>query len=276
MKHFFKSAEPPCLQTYRSSKPSDSWDQMRDDSLNFGKAVYDCIAELISTDQGSLCAYCEIEISRSLNTYRVDHFVSKSLADSQHNWGLDWSNMVACCKGGENQYTLGCNHFEKPRRKNLSCDAHVNRLVQKGCIGMLPLDDRRGVVINPLLMPTTRILLRFDTDQGKLDPHPRRCADTALEGNRYSSTFELVENTIRVFNLNCPRLCRARKEWFDELEDKLEEEKEAGHSAEDVRVAFCEWLLSPPYPSFYKVSRFWLGPIAEAFLRDQGSVLAEP
>lgn len=266
MKQVFKSAEPPCLKAYRSSRPSDSWDQMKNNSQYYGKAVYDCIAELILIDQGGLCAYCEIEISRSLNTFRIDHFVAKSLSNLAHNWGLDWENMLACCKGGENQHTRGRNHFEEPRRKNLSCDAHVNRLVQKGGAG-IPLDDRRGLVINPLSLRTSPLLIRFDTDQGTLKPHPQRCAGISIEGNKYSSTFELLENTIRVFNLNCPRLCRARKDWFDELEDKLETERQAGRSAADVSSELCEHLLSPPYPSFFTVSRLWLGPIAEEFLQ---------
>jgi uncharacterized protein (TIGR02646 family) len=277
MKQVFKSAEPPCLQAYRSSKPSDGWDQMKNNSQYFGQAVYDCIAELVSADQGGLCAYCEIEISRSpLNTFRVDHFVAKSLSSSRHNWGLDWENMLACCKGGENQYTRGRNHFEKPRSKNLSCDAHVNRLAQKDGTGM-PLDDRRGLVINPLSLPTSPLLIRFDTDQGALEPHPQRCAEISLEGNKHASTYELVENTIRVFNLNCPRLCRARKDWFDELEDKLEATRQAGRSAAEISSELCEVLLSPPYPSFFTVSRLWLGPIAEEFLqRNQLSSISEP
>lgn len=276
MKQVFKSAEPPCLQAYRTSKPSDSWDQMKNNSQHFGQAVYDCIAELISTDQGGLCAYCEIDISRSLNTLRVDHFVAKSLSSSRHNWGLDWVNMLACCKGGENQYTRGRNHFEKPILKNLSCDAHVNRLAQKGGAGM-PLDDRRGHVINPLSLHTSPLLIRFDTDQGTLEPHTQRCTMVSLEGNKYSSTIELVENTIRVFNLNCPRLCRARKDWFDELEDKLETERQAGRSAAEVSSELCELLLSPPYPSFFTVSRIWLGPVAEHFLqRNQILSIPEP
>ena len=267
MKQVFKSAEPPCLQAYRGANPSDSWDQMKNNSQYFGRAVHDCIAELISTDQGGLCAYCEIEISRSLNTFRVDHFVAKSLSDSQHNWGLNWGNMLACCKGGENEYTLGRNHFEKPRDENLSCDSHANKFAQKGGAGM-PLYDRRGLVINPLSLPTSPLLIRFDTDRGTLEPHPQRCAGISFAGNLLSSTFELIQNTIQVFNLNCPRLCRARKDWFDELEDNLEEvERQAGRSPAEVRSELCEHLLKPPYPSFFTVSRLWLGPIAEEFLQ---------
>lgn len=265
MKRVLKSPEPPCLQRYRSAKPSDTWEGMRNDSEHFGQAVYDCIAELTLNDQGGLCAYCEIDISRQLNTLRIDHFVARALSDEQRNWGLEWSNMLACCKGGENKHTRAVNHFEQPIRANLSCDAHVNRLVQKGG-ARFPLDDRRGVVLNPLTTGTLPTLFRFDADLGKLHPHPQRCAALSIEHSAHSTTFEIVDNTIRAYNLNCPRLCRARKEWFEELEQRLEEEIASGRAPEEVRMDLCLKLLKPPYPSFFTVSRLWLGEIAEAFL----------
>lgn len=268
MKRIFKSLEPPCLEAYREANPADSWEGMRNNAHGFGQAVYDCLAELALNDQGGLCAYCELDVSRQLNTFRVDHFVAKSLSNPQANWGLDWGNMLGCCKGGENKYVTVPNHYEKPKLANLSCDAHVNRLVQKGG-SKLQLDDRRGVVLNPLEIAIFPNLFQFDTDLGELQPHPQRCAAVTIENNHYATTFEFVDHTIRVFNLNCPRLCRARRDRFDELEDMLEEKIETGKTPQDVRTELCRQLLKPPYPPFFTVSRLWLGDIAEAFLQEE-------
>ena len=103
MKRIFKSPEPPCLNDYREANPADSWERMRNNAHGFGQAVYDCLAELALYDQGGLCAYCELDVSRQLNTFRVDHFVAKSLSNISTNWGLEWENMLGCCKGGENK-----------------------------------------------------------------------------------------------------------------------------------------------------------------------------
>lgn len=176
--------------------------------------------------------------------------------------------MLGCCKGGENKYATVSNHYEKPRHVNLSCDAHVNRLVQKGG-SKSQFNDRRGVVLNPLEIAIFPNLFQFETDLGELQPHPQRCAVVTIEDNQHATTLELVDHTIKVFNLNCPRLCRARKDWFDELEEMLEQKIDSGNSPQDVRAELCRQLLKPPYPPFFTVSRLWLGAIAEAFLQEE-------
>lgn len=62
MKRVLKQGEPIALTNYRNRVPRSTWPEMKDDAHFGGPIAYDaCRAQLIS-DQGGLCAFCEIDI----------------------------------------------------------------------------------------------------------------------------------------------------------------------------------------------------------------------
>jgi hypothetical protein len=65
MKRVAKSDEPQELLAYRQSKPLSAWEGMRNDALSGGMQAYDAIVDSLEADQGLICAYCEIKISRT-------------------------------------------------------------------------------------------------------------------------------------------------------------------------------------------------------------------
>jgi uncharacterized protein (TIGR02646 family) len=83
---------------------------MRNDALNGGMQTYDAIVAALEADQGGICAYCEIKISRSANTTRVEHFVPKALPDPSINWALNWDNLLATCTRSEGETPTAAIH----------------------------------------------------------------------------------------------------------------------------------------------------------------------
>jgi uncharacterized protein (TIGR02646 family) len=131
---------------------------------------------LLLSFQGSLCCYCAARITEA--TSHIEHVRPK---DQQRfpELELEYGNLLACCEGGASDTPPRQMHCD--RMKDNWYDEHH--------------------FISPL-NPECEAVFRF-TGRGEIIPddnHPRKDA---------------AETTIRVLNLGCAKLTRARREVID-------------------------------------------------------------
>jgi TIGR02646 family protein len=261
MKRVAKSNEPEELLTYRQALPLSDWEAMRNDALNGGMQAYDAIVAALEADQGGICAYCEIKISRSTNTTRVEHFVPKALPNPSMNWALSWGNLLATCMGGS-QRRNDPHYFVEPLIENLSCDAHKERAL--GSINC------HGVILNPLLLPPLPLLLRLEHSTGHWHVDEAKSIAIHWPGNTHATVGALVDESIRVLNLNCSRLARARLAILHQLEREIKQASRARLDRSVFMANLCKRYLGPRYHEFFSVYRFRLGEFAEEYLQSIG------
>jgi uncharacterized protein (TIGR02646 family) len=261
MKRVAKSAEPNELIVFRKAQPSCDWEGMRNDALNGGMQAYDAIVSVLEADQGGICAYCEIKISRATNTTRVEHFVPKALPDLSMNWSLNWDNLLATCMGGS-QIRNNPHYFLEPPIENLSCDAH--KQLALGTINC------NGLLLNPLYLPAQPLLMRLEYSTGHWHVDEANVNAINWPGNTYTTVGALVDESIRVLNLNCTRLARARLSILHQLEREIQQARRAGLDRSVFMVNLCRRYLGPHYREFFSVYRFRLGDFAEEYLQSIG------
>jgi 5-methylcytosine-specific restriction endonuclease McrA len=93
MRHIPDGIEPQELKEFRVARPNATWDDFRNEAQD----AYKRLLEQVVSHQCGLCAYCEIDLSET--DRMIEHFHPKSDMSSGHNWGLDFENMLATCKG---------------------------------------------------------------------------------------------------------------------------------------------------------------------------------
>ena len=250
MKTILKNSCPPSLARYATIFPNATWEAMRNDAANMGDIAYAETRSHLLKDQKNLCAYCECELNGDLShTVRTEHFHPKSDTSSKHNWHLDWQNLLVTCIGGERE----CDAFHLP--ENLSCDASKKDAIHDGDI------------LNPLRLPPFPAAFCYDMRTGELVPNTKFCSDhPALPGNTLSSTFELLQNTLQVLNLNCDRLCQARLKVSRYLEHQKKQFRERHIKASVALRSLTQCYFSRQWPAYFTVLRHCLQPYAEEYL----------
>lgn len=125
MKRVRKSAEiPDRLFLYAQLHPHDTWDKFHHRDRNGYKQV----KQQLIKDQYGLCAYCEISIRLTDNEdlvddFRVEHFHPKTGTENhEHNYHLDWNNMLGACHGGSHPYVEDAKYRYSASKKDRSCD----------------------------------------------------------------------------------------------------------------------------------------------------------
>lgn len=248
MKHCEKQADTPHgLGKYLSENPTGTWDEFKDEEPESHKEVVDAL----SNDQRGICAYCELELSS--NNIQVGHFHPKSDRTGNLNWALEWTNLWLCCKGGTQTWLESDPRiYKKPLPQNRSCDENKMDLV---------LD---GKVLSPDSVPSYPRLFRYRQWSDALEIHldEVQTGDAAVDTN-------LVEETIKAFNLNCPRLAAARLQVLRNLERDIKQAISGGaKNLADTHLP-AKWL-SPQsngyYRSFFTLIRWRLGEAAEQYL----------
>lgn len=258
MKKINKSLPPDVLTQFQQANPDADWSDFR--NAEQGNA-YKALKELIINDQGGLCAYCEQAINTRLPiSQRVEHFHSKSdMSQPGVNWALDWNNVIAVCLGGSS--TIDDDHNRHPTPANLSCDAFKAHLEERGHLSK----EIEGYVLNPLELPAFPCLLIFDKSTGELKADHAACGAAHFEGqNAYPSLAELVEKTIKIFNLNCLRLCDERLEILKHYNQQITRARKTNNRNIFEQLA-KRWFITP-WPSFFTTRRALLGKHAEHYL----------
>lgn len=264
MKRVARTAEPVELQTFREANPACSWDEMRNDAQ--GRTVYSLVRSRLVEGQGGICALCEIKVSGDDPTLcRVEHFHPKSDRSTEHNWALDWQNMIAVCTGGSQRHHVK-PHAKEPLSENLSCDAYKDKMIQ----GRQLEECCEGWIINPLACPAFPRLFFLEKSTGELFADREQCAEVHVEGNRYSTTQELVEQTIIMLNLNCDRLREARKTVLWHIEHHKKKLRDNGRTPQQGLDELTNRFLRRQWPPFFTTIRFCLGAPAERYLQEIG------
>lgn len=252
MKKILKSPEPHALTQYRLQNPQADWEMVRSHS------VYQSIVQTSWSEQGQLCAFCERKPeSRDRG---IEHFLQKSASPSQHNWALDWKNMLAVCKGGE----LHAQVASLPQ--NLSCDKHKNHWVNKR---KLPANCE-GYMMNPLQIQALNHFFAFDPETGKLDVNASGCAThPQLSPNHLNppTNQKLIENTLAALNLNCPRLCRERKLLWQEIQKSRQQYRQQGEKAKYANKKLVEKYFSKKWHFYFTSLRLIFGQTADSYLQ---------
>ncbi|MGN7511697.1 retron system putative HNH endonuclease [Aeromonas salmonicida] len=261
MKKTIKSESSIEFSRYAEHNPTANWQRFRD--LNNG-ATYNAVKTQIFSDQGGLCAYCEVSLKEVIkNKRRLEHFHSKSdNSDPHKNWALTWSNIIGVCVGGSEKKQdddSSSSDTTFPIPENLSCDSYKAYLEEKGLLSK----NIEGYVLNPLEI-CNHSLFNYDISTGKLIPNKEKCLNFTPVKNNFNTSLELVENTLFVFNLNCERLTIRRKVIFNYYQKRIKEARKKNDTTIFNRLA--ETTFRNKWPSFFTTRRIILGHAAELFL----------
>jgi uncharacterized protein (TIGR02646 family) len=244
MKKVQKGIEPDKLEKYRLARPTNTWDQCARN-----KNRRDQIQQQLRLDQGGLCAYCEIDLkpknALEAADFRVEHFHPKSDTSTPHNWHLDWQNLLACCHGGSRSDIVDAgNRFSSPH----SCD------VPKG------ENNWDNVIFNPLYLPPSPSLFRFNRADGAISVNTANCNQAGLGVDRAQATIDNL-------NLDAVRLRNLRKPVLDRLNLQLRAMIVSGEDINQARTRLAQALLKKDndgnWPAFFSAIRDYLGEAAE-------------
>lgn len=228
-----RPTEPHQMRVYReANRESRDWEAFR------GTAAYGVVKDELIANQHGICAYCETRLSADRAKVRIEHFHPKSDVSDPHNWTLDWRNLMAVCMGGANVPDKSSAYGE------LHCDAN------KGS-DLTP-------ILNPYEMPTE---LLFDlTERNELVPDVHACARVGVAGAAGRSTRELVENTIRVLNLNCRELRGVRFALRRAYENERRRLRNDPSTHRSIRQIISEnWFAEGRQPSLWTTRKLLLG-----------------
>jgi len=240
------------LTEYAQSHPQDNWDV---DFRNSNQGNdYKTIKELIFNDQGDLCAFCENEVN-DVHKQRLEHFHPKSDSNPNHNFALDWTNLIGVCFGGSD-----VDKTIHPLPANLSCDAYKNHLIVKN---KLPLACE-GLLLNPLEFPAFPCLFELDKRTGELKSKDGY-EEFGIDNCHYSTIAELVEKTIEYLNLNCDRLNKQRLAVLNQYNLVIKK----AHTNNDRQIhskLAIRWFQKQWLP-FFTTRRILLNEHAENYLQ---------
>ena len=242
VKRILKGPEPDTLARFRAARPDATWEEMKNDACGGQEAYQDCRTQTLA-DQFGLCAYCECGLKDEAGKITIEHIHPKSDASSAHNWHLDWRNLVANCRGGENE-----GGPETPLPDNLSCGS------RKG-------DDR--LAVNPLELPAFPNLFDFDKGAGHLLPNRAACAEAGVDA-------DALEDALETLNLNCPRLTRKRREVLFAVERRLKIAQRKGYEPRCGMAEVARSFFQNRWPECFTTIRCCLGKAAEDYLRSVG------
>lgn len=260
MKKVCKSSEPQELSQYRNAQPHSTWDQFR---KSRGNRRYKAVANTLKSDQGGICAYCEIDLkdrstTAEKNDFRVEHFIPKSQTTPGHNYHLDWSNLLGVCHGGSVPDVVDApDRFTAP---DLHCDAYKD---QSGI-------DRSQDMLNPLSIPAFPPLFTFSRDvdtskNGTMSVLPANCTKSGISSQK-------AQHTIDYLNLNSNDLKKLRGEVLNTLNGQLRAERAKGTDIKEAIQKLCKiYLLKKEdgtWSPFFSTIRAYLGTEAEVFLQE--------
>jgi uncharacterized protein (TIGR02646 family) len=238
---------------------------MRNDTQWGGRQAYlDCRAQTIS-DQGGLCAYCEIDI-RDNNPLkcRVEHFHPKSDIARPPNWALDWQNMLGVCNGGTSRHVSSPGFFHEPLKQNLSCDAYKDQQVQAGAL-QLACEDW---ILSPLAVHAFPCLFKVNKFDGSIAADSTACqAVEPWSNNQHATVAELVQHTIDMLNLNCSRLKDARLAVIRDIEKNKKKQRAQGFDGAQGMANLVQYYFRQAWPRFFTVIRLCFGQAAETHLQ---------
>jgi len=258
------------LKVYPHEKRDNGdWNAFRN---NEGGKTYSNLIQALIELQHGLCAYCEINLIE--NDYQIEHFHPKSDISPETDWMFDILNLFAACKGGTQKNLFGAEtrHPDQTRclppiKKNRSCgEAKDDNVMDDDIIKPSELP------ISPSLFSITRKPqegMVKKVKEGALKVNKNACLQAGIDPKK-------VETTIDAFNLNCDRLCLARKTVLEKIEEDFELELvNLGKNPSDKKIKLvlkkmAEYNLAVnqdgTLPAFFSTIRLFFLPLAESVL----------
>lgn len=246
MKSILKSFCPETFEKWTKEHPDAVWDDMRSDNPD-GDTAYKDSKKVLFNNQHGLCAYCECKLDKDRpHCSRIEHFHPKS-DRSDINWDFIWDNLLLVCLGGENEKE------KHPLPENLSCDASKKDML---------CDD---IALNPINLPPYPVAFLVNKGNGELYPNQDFC-DAHPHISLQTSTYEMLKNTLSIYNLNCNRLCSARLVVIREMEKQKAKKRESNIPITEAINDLAEMHLQIGRP-FFSTRRAYLGAVAEEYLK---------
>ena len=231
------------LEAYLAEEGNEArdWDGFRshDDGASYRE-----LAEALMDIQHGLCGYCEIDIDK--RDRQVEHVLPQTDRPQGAARVLDYTNLIACCKGG----TLSIENDERrrePVKRNRSC-------------GEAKGDSVDADFIDPRALPALESLMQVKFD-GLIE------VDTAACGT-YGIAPDKLKTTIKILGLNVERLRVAReKRW-----NALNENWESHFDDRTVMAAAARTELLPDagggLAKFFTTNRSYFAPLSEGILEE--------
>lgn len=258
MKRIYKNSEEPhYLERYRLKYPNENWEHFR----RYSPKGYEEIKARLLEEQHGLCAYCEIDLKHTeedgvVDDFRVEHFYpKKGTEDEEHNYHLDWQNMLGVCHGGSQAQVVDPEKRFTRMKSEHSCD--------------VPKSDKAisEIILNPLEITMEKRLFHYSS-KGKMFVDDKYCPEELREK---------AENTIRELNLNCGRLQRLRREVIQRVQDELFAitcnpdltPEELDEVERELAYAWLTPNMEGKYLAFFSAIRSVLNRGAEEYLAEQ-------
>jgi len=102
---------------------------------------------------------------------------------------------------------------------------------------------------------------------GHLKPDETSCSAVKIPGNKYETTFELVDRTIAILNLNCDRLAEKRITLVRDIERNKKRMRQKGVPSSEMPNKFADRYFAEEWPEFFTTLRCCLGAVAEDYLK---------
>ena len=195
--------------------------------------------------QHGLCGYCEIDLME--NDRQVEHVIPLSHPAKGEASALDAANLIACCGGGaadDPEVRGDPERVSVPSRTGTSCGQ-----AKGGCIN--------PDFVDPRTLPALPSLTRVRAD-GLIQADEEACAQAGISACR-------VETTLKILQLNVPRLRRARADIWRALDDAWKPHR--GDSR--AMTGGAHRALMPAngrLPKFFTTRRSWFAPAGETVL----------
>lgn len=245
MKRIIKTEEPALLISYRTNNPNGRWQGCKNNQNRREQ-----IQQYLLNDQGGLCAYCEVDLkmanAQGVADFRVEHFHPKSDISTDHNWHLDWQNLLACCHGGSRPDVV--DEAERASSPDHSCD------VPKAD------HDWDELILNPLQLAASPCLFRYSRATGAVSVDDDNCETAGVDSTK-------AQNNIDYLRLDANRLKRLRKAELDRVNEQLRQLVQNGITLEAARDKLARALIKKDvnghWPRFFSALRHYLGAAAE-------------
>jgi uncharacterized protein (TIGR02646 family) len=247
-------AAPHGFVAWCADHPTATWEQLKSADRAAAADVRDALMDA----QHHLCAFCEITLEAPLFV-QVEHWFPKDPAlDPAHNWGLDFSNLMAACEGGARPDVDAAGaRWQRPIKETQHCGQAKGNRVEVDRM----LDPRSQLPSGPV----------WTVDPaGRLDPRPGLSDEV---GSR-------AIGTVQHLNLNSKVLLRLRKAHWDAIEDSVAEawmahggDDAADHAARCATMPIWLGLADGKLANFWTTARAYYGPLAEDWLQGHPELL---
>ena len=215
-----------------------------------GSAAYEELRnELVSLQHG-LCGYCEISLLVGLDC-QIEHVIPRSDPSTGAANTFNVVNLVACCEGGTKGRIFGESRSKDPARFLEPSEANTS-------CGQRKKDETIPDFVDPKDLPVSPSIFRVGLN-GDIEVIEGAC-------NQFGVSVESAGNTITFLGLNVPRLRRARENYYNALDDDLDEHL---NTSEAIIEEARRTLLpddAGTLRKFFSTSRTYFGEVGESVL----------